>query len=93
MKEFIITEDFPKSEIEFDMRFSDPTACYDYLFSSSHLFLPNINPNWIVIIGTKNDQIMKIYSFKLVSFSNNQIAQNEINVRTIPVIKLYLIVI
>ena len=29
MKEFTITEDFPKSEIEFDMRFSDPTACYD----------------------------------------------------------------
>ena len=33
MKEFTITEDFPKSEIEFDMRFSNPSACYDYLFS------------------------------------------------------------
>ena len=32
MKEFTITEDFPKSEIEFDMRFSNPSACYDYLF-------------------------------------------------------------
>ena len=33
MKEFTITEDFPKSEIEFDARFSDPNACYDYLFT------------------------------------------------------------
>ena len=33
MREFTITEDFPKSEIEFDMRFSNPSACYDYLFS------------------------------------------------------------
>ena len=32
MADFMITEDFPKSEIEFDQRFSDPTACYDYLF-------------------------------------------------------------
>ncbi len=30
MKEFTITEDFPKSEIEFDLRFSNPSACYDY---------------------------------------------------------------
>ena len=33
MKEFTIVEDFPKSEIEFDLRFSNPSACYDYLFS------------------------------------------------------------
>lgn len=33
MQEFIIDEDFPKSEIEFDQRFSNPNACYDYLFS------------------------------------------------------------
>ena len=32
MADFMITEDFPKSEIEFDQRFSDPKACYDYLF-------------------------------------------------------------
>ena len=32
MTDFTITEDFPKSEIEFDQRFSDPKACYDYLF-------------------------------------------------------------
>lgn len=32
MKEFTITEDFPKSEIEFDLRFHHPAACYDYLF-------------------------------------------------------------
>ena len=32
MKTFIITEDFPKSEIEFDLRFSDPKACHQYLF-------------------------------------------------------------
>jgi transposase-like protein len=31
--EFTITEDFPKSEIEFDMRFLNPDACYEYLFS------------------------------------------------------------
>ena len=31
--EFTITENFPKSEIEFDMRFLNPNACYDYLFS------------------------------------------------------------
>ena len=29
MKEFTITEDFPKSEIEFDLRFLNPSACYD----------------------------------------------------------------
>ena len=33
MKDFTITEDFPRSEIEFDLRFSNPTACYDYLFA------------------------------------------------------------
>ena len=32
MTDFTITEDFPKSEIEFDQRFSNPDACYDYLF-------------------------------------------------------------
>ena len=32
MKDFTITEDFPKNEIEFDKRFSDPAACYEYLF-------------------------------------------------------------
>ena len=32
MTDFTITEDFPKSEIEFDQRFSQPDACYDYLF-------------------------------------------------------------
>jgi hypothetical protein len=31
MKEFTITEDFPKSEIEFDLRFLNPKACYDYI--------------------------------------------------------------
>ena len=32
MAEFTITEDFPKNEIEFDARFSNPKNCYDYLF-------------------------------------------------------------
>jgi hypothetical protein len=32
MTEFTIEEDFPKSEIEFDQRFSKPDACFDYLF-------------------------------------------------------------
>lgn len=32
MNDFTITEDFPKSETEFDACFSDPNACYDYLF-------------------------------------------------------------
>ena len=32
MTNFTITEDFPKNEIEFDQRFSNPKACYDYLF-------------------------------------------------------------
>jgi len=32
MTDFTITEDFPKSEIEFDKRFSTPKVCYDYLF-------------------------------------------------------------
>jgi hypothetical protein len=29
MKDFTITEDFPKNEIDFDKRFSDPAACYE----------------------------------------------------------------
>jgi len=33
MTEFTITQDFPENEIEFDKRFSDPKACYDYLFN------------------------------------------------------------
>ena len=33
MKYFTITEDFPKSEIEFDFCFYNPSACYDYLFA------------------------------------------------------------
>jgi hypothetical protein len=32
MTDFTITEDFPRSEIEFDQRFSNPDACYEYLF-------------------------------------------------------------
>jgi hypothetical protein len=32
MTNFTVTEDFPKNEIEFDQRFSNPKACYDYLF-------------------------------------------------------------
>jgi len=32
MADFTITEDFPKNEIEFDKRLSDPKACYEYLF-------------------------------------------------------------
>ena len=32
MIEFIVTDDFPKDEIEFDERFHDESACYDYLF-------------------------------------------------------------
>ena len=32
MAEFYITEDFPKSEIEFSKRFATETACYEYLF-------------------------------------------------------------
>ena len=32
MPDFTITEDFPKSEIEFDSRFSKPEVCYDYRF-------------------------------------------------------------
>jgi hypothetical protein len=31
MTEFIITEDFPKSQVEFDRRFSTEKACYLYL--------------------------------------------------------------
>ena len=31
MKDFMIHEDFPKSEIEFDQRFSNIDACYEYL--------------------------------------------------------------
>jgi hypothetical protein len=37
MTDFTITEDFPKSEIEFDQRFLDPKACYDYLFKQKWL--------------------------------------------------------
>ena len=33
MTEFIITEDFPKNQAEFDERFSNEEACRDYLFS------------------------------------------------------------
>ena len=32
MTTFTITEDFPKPEVEFHARFSDPKACYEYLF-------------------------------------------------------------
>ena len=32
MSEFLIIEDFPKNEAEFDQRFSDEHACMDYLF-------------------------------------------------------------
>ena len=34
MKTFTITEDFPKSEIEFDKRFSNINKCYDYLLQT-----------------------------------------------------------
>ena len=32
MNKFLIMEDFPKSEIEFDQRFLNASACYKYLF-------------------------------------------------------------
>jgi len=34
MKQFIINEDFPMNEIEFDKRFCNEQACYDYLFQN-----------------------------------------------------------
>ena len=37
MKQFIITEDFPMNEIEFDERFRNEQACYDYLFKIAGL--------------------------------------------------------
>jgi hypothetical protein len=33
MTEFTITEDFPRSEVEFHECFSDPRACYAYLLN------------------------------------------------------------
>jgi hypothetical protein len=32
MNEFMITEDFPKNQAEFDARFADEQACHEYLF-------------------------------------------------------------
>jgi transposase-like protein len=32
MDEFVITEDFPKDQLEFDRRFADEPACLEYLF-------------------------------------------------------------
>ena len=32
MKEFAVTEDFPRDQLEFDRRFKDEGACFDYLF-------------------------------------------------------------
>ena len=32
MQEFIIKEAFPKNQLEFDARFLDEQACYEYLF-------------------------------------------------------------
>ena len=32
MTDFTITKDFPRSEIEFDARFTKPEECYEYLF-------------------------------------------------------------
>ena len=34
MTDFTITEDFPRSEIEFDARFSNPEACYQVSVSA-----------------------------------------------------------
>jgi transposase-like protein len=34
MKQFIITEDFPMNELEFDKRFCNEQSCYDYLFQN-----------------------------------------------------------
>lgn len=34
MKHLIISEDFPVNEVEFDKRFYDEQACYDYLFQN-----------------------------------------------------------
>lgn len=48
MKDFTITEDFPRSEIEFDLRFLDPSACYNYLFAIKW-------PNGFVCQKCKND--------------------------------------
>jgi len=33
MTDFIITEDFPKNQAEFDERFSNEEVCRDYLFN------------------------------------------------------------
>ena len=33
MTNFIMTDDFPKNQAEFDKRFNNNQACYDYLFS------------------------------------------------------------
>jgi hypothetical protein len=50
MTAFIITEDFPKSQVEFDKRFSTQRACYEYLFKlltgsvrNTFTFAPAVN--------------------------------------------------
>ena len=50
MKEFTITEDFPKSEIEFDMRFSNPNFCYDYPYNVTYDVLYLIFYTWRAIL-------------------------------------------
>lgn len=51
MTEFTITEDFPKSEIEFESRFSNPEACYDYLFKQKWPNALNVNDAVMINIG------------------------------------------
>ena len=56
MKDFTTTEDFPRSEIEFDLRFSDPKACYNYLFAMKwpNGFICNKCANFSYWISSKN---------------------------------------
>ena len=59
MTDFTITEDFPKSEIEFDDRFSNPKACYDYLFKQKW---PMFSPEKNAAI-TSTGSVLEIFIF------------------------------
>lgn len=52
MNEFIITEDFPMNQKEFDERFCTEEACYEYLFRVPNFVIYFKNNLWVTLGAT-----------------------------------------
>ena len=63
MTPFTISVDFPKNEIEFDQRFSNPEACYRYLLKhkwATGFICKKMRPRQILVEQKKSVYLLPV---------------------------------